>query len=132
MRSLWAWHNGHVDHMAKDKLNFRDNTFASADIAIRFADVIQTYREVHPDPGIWDWVPIAEFWGAVYAVPSRPYSAFEEFEYPVISVFEGVTAFYSSIEVMVDICIEWEENPDRNEREVWDRLSPHRPDMPGM
>lgn len=136
-RTLYGWHNGHIEQEGAPVLKFRDNPFceignASAQLTLDiYEDVRAENREVEWPLDLTACLPIAELMGSVYAVPGKGLSRSELSSNPVFSVSEGVDVYFLSIESLVDTCIEWVEQDDwdlystaPNERAIWKKHNP--------
>jgi len=132
---LYQWRNGCADEEAEALFLFRDNCFISADRGKEELNQIRTFYSAD-DENRFDLnrvIPIAAFEGSVFAVVTGKHNFGPGFEYPVVSIFEGIDLFFSSIEAMLQTCIAWVAHPDWNpydalhsdvELEIWQRLNP--------
>lgn len=138
-RNLYRWRNGHVDPDIPDVLAFRDNVFLRIeDIPKERDQILDTYGMLWNGPDVLMpevdpslCVPIAENWGAVYALVCGPHELTDRSPYPILSFFQGVDLFFYSVESMIETCIEWVEQPGYrhheeapNEMEIWLRHNP--------
>lgn len=132
---LYQWRNGCVDEEVEALFLFRDNCFISADRGKEELNLIRNFYSAD-DEDRFDLnrvIPIAAFEGSVFAVVTGKHNFGSGFEYPVVSIFEGIDLFFSSIEAMLQTCIAWVTHPDWDrynslpynvELEIWKRLNP--------
>jgi hypothetical protein len=132
---LYQWRNGCADEDAESLFLFRDNCFISVDRGREELSLIRKFYSAD-DEDRFDLnrvIPIAAFEGSVFAVVTGKHSFGPGFEYPVVSIFEGIDLFFSSIEAMLQTCIAWVAHPDWDpydalpsdvELEIWQRLNP--------
>jgi hypothetical protein len=132
---LYQWRNGCADEEAEALFLFRDNCFISADRGKEELNQIRNFygADIEDRFDLHRVIPIAAFEGSVFAVVTGQHNFGPEFEHPVVSIFEGIDLFFSSIEAMVQTCIAWVAHPDwepydalpnDTELEIWQRLNP--------
>ena len=132
---LYQWRNGCVDEEAEALFLFRDNCFISADRGKEELNQIRNFYGADDEDrfDLHRVIPIAAFEGSVFAVVTGQHNFGPEFEHPVVSIFEGIDLFFSSIEAMVQTCTAWVAHPNWDpydalpndtELEIWKRLNP--------
>lgn len=132
---LYQWRNGCADEDAEALFLFRDNCFISGDRGKEELNHIRQFYGADSEDrfDLNRVIPIAAFEGSVFAVVTSQHKLGAEFEHPVVSIFEGIDLFFSSIESMLQTCIAWVAHPDWDpydalprdtELEIWQRLNP--------
>jgi hypothetical protein len=134
--SLYQWRNGFFAPNSTDvpQFQFRDYTFLPLqEIEKEYRSMNDTYGKIAPDTDLlassFPFATLGEGWLVVSA--TKP-SIAPQFERPVISVFQGVSVFFYSMEKMAETCTEWLAHPKHNglsiprkdELEVWRRVNP--------
>ena len=133
--NLYQWRNGCANEAADALFLFRDNCFISADRGKEELSMIRSIYGAESEErfDLTSVIPIAAFEGAVFAVVTGDHHFGPEFTHPVVSIFEGIDLFFSSVESMLQTCIAWVSHPDwdpfnalprEEELEIWRRLNP--------
>jgi len=138
---LYRWRNGSIDEFDQDLyrvLSFRDNTFISLQRGVEEYQSIQaTYgldSTLHRDRvDLRACFPISSFMGSWDTVACGAHLFGNQFDHPVIRVFQGVDMYFHSIKAMLNTCIGWVSNsewkpvqglPDNIEMSIWTRYNP--------
>ena len=138
---LYEWRNGQAHDPWDEEFPFwfRDMGFTSAERAEEeYCRIMDSYgAEGDPEMIGLDLsycFPFASFNGGWYVLACGPQSLRPDLKAPVISVFQGIDAFFNSVPAMLDTCIEWVSHPEYEsgasdlgaelEMEIWKKNNP--------
>lgn len=137
---MYEWRGGQGEdaEMSPDAFRFRDQTFASPEIALREYPLIQEFYAPEPDMipygfELAEGFPFAAHMGASHVVVCGEHSLPSPDPHPVVHIHHDVTLFFHSLETMLLTCIEWVRHPrwtdpyglpDDIEHEIWRRHNP--------
>ena len=134
--SLYRWRNGFLSPKDTDVLHFmfRDYTFLPLkDVEREYRSMNETYGRNPTDTDLLaSSFPFAALGGGWLVVAAGNQSLAPSLERPVISVFQGVSVFFYSVEKMAETCTAWLSHPKHNgisippkqELEVWRQVNP--------
>ena len=134
--SLYQWRNGFKAPVEFDAVpfQFRDYTFLPLEaVEKEYRSMNDTYGRNPQDTELLDSsFPFAALGGGWLILPAKKQSVAPHLERPVISVFQGVSVFFYSIEKMAETCTAWLSHPKHNgfsipprdEMEVWRKVNP--------
>lgn len=134
--ALYRWRNGYRDTPADrtPPFWFRDYVFSSLEEAEKsYASMLSTYGAEPANRGLLEsCFPFASLGGGWLVVSSTPRPMTPSLERPIISVFQGITVFFHSMEAMVDTCIAWISHPRNDgfglpaeiEMQIWRQFNP--------
>lgn len=135
--ALYAWRNGFVE--APDSqdppFRFRDYVFLPlGDARQEYESMVGTYGAAAPEikPLLASSFPIGSNGGGWLVVPAQTQTLRPDLSRPVISVFQGLSVFFYSVQTMVETCAAWVSHPRNDgfglptevEMEVWQRYNP--------
>lgn len=136
IRTLYRWRDGYRDTGADrtPPFWFRDYVFSPIEQAEKdYQSMMSTYGS---DPGsrvlLADSFPFASLGGGWLVAPTKARSMTSDLERPIISVFQGISVFFHSMESMVDTCTAWISHPANDgfglppkiEMEIWRQFNP--------
>ena len=133
---LYSWRNGQLRHESEAyrPFDFRDCAFLSLQDAKGEYDVMmRTYGSDPVDaPLLQGCFPIAAFEQAWLVLPCREQHLDRRFKRPIISVFQGISVYFCSVESMVNTAVEWVSSPKyhegqlpkEEEMKIWKRNNP--------
>lgn len=136
LQTLYRWRNGYRDTGADrtPPFWFRDYVFSPIEQAEKaYEGMMSTYGA---DPAshalLADAFPFASLGGGWLVAPTTPRSVAPGLERPILSVFQGISVFFHSIESMVETCTAWVSHPASDgfglppkiEMEIWRRFNP--------
>lgn len=139
--TLYGWHNGQRRGGWEEPhpFWFRDCVFSSIDTAkAEYSSMMSTYGRpeyVTPQIDLRTCFPFAAFNGGWYVLPCHGQHLDERFPFPIISVFQGVSIFYYSMEAMVETCADWVSQPyypDQSKESAEKNLAIWRKHNPGI
>lgn len=134
--SLYQWRNGYPELQDSDAIPFmfRDYTFLPLENVQReYESMNDTYGRNPQDSELLAAAfPFAALGGGWLVVSASKQSLMPALERPVISVFQGVSVFFYSVEKMVETCTEWLAHPKHSgyalppkiEMELWRKVNP--------
>jgi hypothetical protein len=134
--SLYQWRNGFSAPKDADVVpfQFRDCTFLPLkDVEKEYRSMNGTYGRNPSDAGLLaSAFPFAALGGGWLVVAATRQSLAPSLERPVISVFQGVSVFFYSMEKMAETCTAWLSHPAHNgfsippklELEIWRQVNP--------
>ena len=134
--SLYKWRNGYMAPRDSTQLpfTFRDSAFLPMESAQwQYASMMSTYgADSLSKTQLEACFPIAGLDGGWLVVPCRPNLFRADLQTPVVSVFQGISVFFFSMEIMVETCIDWVSHPKNSglrmpesvEMEIWDKHNP--------
>lgn len=135
--ALYAWRNGNDDesgHAASGaaRLRFRDCEFISlAQAELEYRSMMESYG-VHGDPeiAVEHCFPFAAFDGGWLVLPCGRQNLTPRLPLPVVSIFQGISVFFYTVESMVDTATAWEQAREgqfdalKSEMEIWTTYNP--------
>lgn len=135
--ALYTWRDGYLDppDSRDPPFGFRDYIFLPLDrVQKEYARMMGTYGEADPaNRALFaSSFPIGSNGGGWLVVPAQPQMLRPDLARPVISVFQGVSVFFLSVQTMVETCADWVSHPRNDgfrmptevEMEVWRRHNP--------
>lgn len=134
--SLYQWRNGFAapKDSAAIPFMFRDCVFLPLEqIQREYESMVSTYGRNPQDAElIASSFPFAALDGGWLVVSASKQTLMPALERPVISVFQGVSVFFYSMEKMAETCVQWLSHPKHNgysippkvEMEVWRTVNP--------
>ncbi len=141
--ALYGWRNGQPEDAwnSQNVLWFRDMQFTSLQRARdEYVSMMDSYG-LDNDPAsegidLRMCFPFASFNGGWYVVPCEGPRLDSRFPFPVVSVFQGISIYFDSIETMLRTCVDWRvasswsgddwELPEHLEMEIWRRYNQGR------
>jgi hypothetical protein len=138
---LYGWRNGQPNDAwnTKDVFWFRDMQFTCVERArSEYESMMSSYgvgnsRQTQ-GVDLRDCFPFASFDGGWYVLPCSGQDLARQHPFPVISVFQGIDAYFHSLEAMCETCTAWRlassqandvwELPEEEERVIWQRYNP--------
>ncbi len=134
--SLYQWRNGYSAPKNSDVLPFmfRDYTFLPLkDVEKEYRSMNDTYGRHPTDTDLLaSSFPFAALGGGWLVIAAVKQGLAPSLERPVISVFQGVSIFFYSVEKMAETCTAWLAHPKhdgfsippKHELEVWRQVNP--------
>ena len=137
--SLYSWRGGQeISSEDQSPFWFRDVIFSTPEAAaLQYKSMIETYGKLMPQSlvgvDLSFCFPFAAFSGGWYVFPCAGQALNRRFSRPIISVLQGVDAYYNSLDSLLKTCIAWVKHPaygsqgrawDEVEMEIWERLNP--------
>jgi hypothetical protein len=133
---LYKWRNGYLDQsQSKDPpFWFRDYVFTPIENAEEdYRSMMSTYgaqADVHEM--LKTSFPFASLGGGWLVLPAAGRVLTEKIPRAVVSVYQGVTVFFHSVNAMAQTCAAWVEHPKNDgfglrpadEMEIWQRFNP--------
>lgn len=117
--ALYGWRGG-MKEWEDSTFWFRDYIFSDLESAqenyLGMMEVVAEWTETKEGMEFFkNSFPFASFNGAYLYLPCYKQNLVQNLSRPVISVFEGISLFFNSMQSMLDTCIEWVNEPSYKE-----------------
>jgi hypothetical protein len=109
--SLYRWRNGFAEPDGFDgpPFWFRDYVFTPLErVEKNYRSMVETYGAIAPTADlVANSFPFASLGGGWLVLPAKAQSLQPKLQRPVISVFQGISVFFYSVEKMAETCAAW-------------------------
>lgn len=134
--ALYKWRNGFAEPSGFDgpPFRFRDCVFTPLEMVEKnYRSMVKTYGAFAPTADVVAHsFPFASLDGGWLVLPAKAQSLQPKIQRPVISVFQGISVFFYSMEKMAETCAAWVVHPNndgfslpaKDEMEIWQKINP--------